>query len=559
MDKKDLFDAFGEIDPDIVARSEKRGPLAKKAGQGVSDKKNGTRNIITLIIIPVAVIAAVTAVTVFSHRQRPSGDPVVNSGTSQPRDPDEDNTQYPGATPDPTPELPSSPSPGAKLSDTFYSSLMSNGFGKVDYPLGLLNLAELTLENGRTIGESVELVDFNENYQDGFDLGLRYEGDGFDIYAACSERVAECYVPEMPEKIKTSSLKLLTNKPLGGLDLPFGICFNDSVDSALLKMGIVFDDFILPADLFDSGNLTTGDRVLEGFWTDEQNEYRQLALTYVYEPGSSDGRTLTYKLWFRSERRKDDDGNCVRYLCLSFDGTSTEQSKLTSVEMSVTETRCGPKDADPTAPAMTEPPLAPTEPPRTDPPATPTKPPVTLSTEQEMIDEAYEALSQTYSEFAGIPSARFSAVCRKTQDSEMQVKAFRVTFYIKIGDLPVDSWYYRYTHDYGNNKTVAVYSDALGRIPAGLIGFDVTEEQMAEYAGQLANQIESQIIPGKLTLPNDFSRDLSWARWQIKDDGWLYLSEEVLAPTVDPKSREFGCEGHAHLFAEIPVIELSRF
>ena len=82
---------------------------------------------------------------------------------------------------------------------------------------------------------------------------------------------------------------------------------------------------------------------------------------------------------------------------------------------------------------------------------------------------------------------------------------------------------------------------------------------MAVYEAELIQQIREQIVPGKLKEPWDLEESIQRnCYWQVKD-GWLCLHMEVISNTVDPESFEYGCQGHAHLFGDVQVVDLSTF
>ena len=108
MDKNDLYNAFDKIDPALVTRSEEGNCFAeKKAKRSFAEKGRG-RMIIPLIIVPLALIAAITVISVTSYKNRTPKDTTVIGPTSVPL-PAETETDAHGATPDPTTESATSP------------------------------------------------------------------------------------------------------------------------------------------------------------------------------------------------------------------------------------------------------------------------------------------------------------------------------------------------------------------------------------------------------------------------------------------------------------------
>ena len=82
MDKNDLYNAFDKIDPALVTRSEEGNCFAKKKAKRSFAEKGRGRMIIPLIIVPLAVIAAIAAISVISYNNRAPGDKTLTGPES---------------------------------------------------------------------------------------------------------------------------------------------------------------------------------------------------------------------------------------------------------------------------------------------------------------------------------------------------------------------------------------------------------------------------------------------------------------------------------------------
>ena len=82
MDKNDLYNAFDKIDPALVTRAEEGNCFAKKKAKRSFAEKGRERMIIPLIIVPLAVIAAIAAISVISYNNRAPGDKTLTGPES---------------------------------------------------------------------------------------------------------------------------------------------------------------------------------------------------------------------------------------------------------------------------------------------------------------------------------------------------------------------------------------------------------------------------------------------------------------------------------------------
>ena len=81
---------------------------------------------------------------------------------------------------------------------------------------------------------------------------------------------------------------------------------------------------------------------------------------------------------------------------------------------------------------------------------------------------------------------------------------------------------------------------------------NLSESRMQEYLDKMEAIIRAQIDPAKLKEPDDLRSTMNWT-WDY--DGGAYMKCESIIYTVDPESFEFGCQGHAHLFAKVEVTD----
>ena len=378
MNKNDLFEAINDIDPVLTARSESGSSFAKSVGKHKAANSGRMRNILPLIIIPVAAVAALTAVIVMSRKNSVRNDPsaIVSSETP---DPTEAGVTEAGATDAaPKTEPPATYDPGDPAqwpvpvsgSDLLYmldSYMRHAGFEYANHPDGLKALSEYRL-NGKKISESAERTSTSADYEDGFEQIAEYALD--DVFMS-SSRSEKTFLQTITG---TKKLFLLTYAKLEGLDLPLKVEFGDSALAVLTKTGIagfaaqMCEEFAAhdsetenfygmitsvnpdPAPVIEPGSEGTAD----------EDSY-VLEFSRSYGPVNADTVfPYEYVLSFTTVQRKD-GVNTERYMALTFSGYSLEQSSLSTVVMIVTETTVRTIEENAT-PAPT-PTAVPTEPP----------------------------------------------------------------------------------------------------------------------------------------------------------------------------------------------------
>lgn len=83
---------------------------------------------------------------------------------------------------------------------------------------------------------------------------------------------------------------------------------------------------------------------------------------------------------------------------------------------------------------------------------------------------------------------------------------------------------------------------------------NLPESRMEEYMSKLETVIKAQFVPGKLKVPEDLRSQMNC--YLEADGDCVYLKCESIIYTVDSESSEFGCQGHAHLFAGVKIEEI---
>ena len=92
-DNNILYEAFGDIDPALAARSETGESFAgKRPARKSAGNKGRGRNLLPLIIIPVALIAAITAMVIISNNGKKVYGP-ADEGTDATPDPEATETE----------------------------------------------------------------------------------------------------------------------------------------------------------------------------------------------------------------------------------------------------------------------------------------------------------------------------------------------------------------------------------------------------------------------------------------------------------------------------------
>ncbi len=237
-DNNILYEAFEDIDPALAARSETGASFAKNSsGRNVGDNRG--RNLLPLIIIPVALIAAITAMVIISGRSKKESEP-ANVGMAATPDPvvsDTAATDTPTAPPTDTPTAP----PEGTLLYAIDDFMCANGFSDIVYPDSLDDLAMRFGSGGKTLkelGGFGESSSFDEPSGDN-STEQHYKGDKYYIQVSHAE---QSKMFDSNIIAVTNTLWLRSNIGLEGLELPFGIRYGDSIADVLAKMGLALPD-----------------------------------------------------------------------------------------------------------------------------------------------------------------------------------------------------------------------------------------------------------------------------------------------------------------------------
>ena len=248
-DNNILYEAFEDIDPALAARSETGASFAKNSsGRNAGDNNRG-RNLLPLVIIPVALIAAITAMVIISNNNNKRHDhaPVGMGTTPEPSaetnvipatdDPTTAATDTPTALPTDTPTAP----PEGTLLYAIDAFMCDNGFSDIVYSDSLDDLAVRFGSGGKTLkelGGFDESSSFDEPSGD-FSTEQHYTGDKYYIQVSHAEQ-SKMFDSNIIAVINT--LWLRSNIGLEGLELPFGIRYGDSIADVLAKMGLALPD-----------------------------------------------------------------------------------------------------------------------------------------------------------------------------------------------------------------------------------------------------------------------------------------------------------------------------
>ena len=648
MNRSDLYNAFNDVDPKLVSRSESGASFAGKAGKRNSGSGKSGWNVLSPILVAVALLATLTVITVVLVKNRNNNDPLANLPTEGPSEAANGSTGDPVGTAIPTTDPFSS-----DTAISYYVSFKKSS-GTVDYILffkngdGSFKTEQYRLEitagestpayyetvvNGVKIGEApvsanvmrtvAGLINSGSGTMafDGHGSSLPLENvsfavDGTEYSVLISSGIYdEKGIPEERNLLLSyhDSWTGLTNEnmPEASIALLFaskGVCEvpgantnyrpGEGADRTAETVSLKHEDGT-KAFVLNQG----GDSEYPGYVLTLASDnfgfelYRCLESPYMYSDDSS----------VRAERLISVNGNpsllpLVQLLLASKRTEANENDQIVTVNSETTPGmykrimmlavlygvdgyidgnfdvarlfRAAKTSATPTPTATAvpqTPPLTatpticietpvPTDPPRTDPPPH-TDPPATPGSEEEMIALSRQALTEQYPEFAGLPSDRLNVtVSRMNNDNSW----WYVRFIITLGGKNLN-WYYEY--EYYNGRYMAEYRNGTDYpdkypercFPDGLLGYEISAEQMAVYEAELIQQIREQIVPGKLKEPWDLEESIQRnCYWQVKD-GWLCLHMEVISNTVDPESFEYGCQGHAHLFGDVQVVDLSTF
>lgn len=536
MDKNDLYNAFDKIDPALVTRSEEGNCFAeKKAKRSFAEKGRG-RMIIPLIIVPLAVIAAITVISVTSYKNsnnRTPKDTTVIGPTSVPL-PAETEIDAHRATPDPTTESATSPAtPMGTMPSTYVppdssqllpaidAYMKSSGFADAKYPDCFNTLAGKIIDNG-TEGK------FDKYTQDDTESQTFY-AENYYFSATNNSRYS------------VRDLTYSAHVELSALPLPFEIDFGDFFIEVMDKMGVAF-----PENAGDSFSITaTADS--DGFPETYEIHFYRTDRTNLGEGEISfdDPSQITYTF-----TQKNNAGQIVleRTMCFGFMGDDPSLSSLTEIYMQVRENYQGDTQTPDNTDHSAEP--TPMLPP-TAPPSTPTASPEPPS-EQKMKDIAYEALSAKFPEFARIPQDRFYVHTFVGSSGNWDVD-----YYLILGGLLFRAINYSYCY-YADRDFSRCFDHCYKGISFDTFSNDFTDAEMAEFKKQLTDQLNEQLVDRNITVPDNYFDDPEHIRidWTIIEDSVLYLGAETIIETGI--ADEYG-DGHAHLFAKVKVLDLKPY
>ena len=521
MDKNDLYNAFDKIDPALVTRSEEGNCFAeKKAKRSFSEKGRG-RMIIPLIIVPLALIAAITVISVTSYKNsnnRTPKDTTVIGPTSVPL-PAETETDAHGATPEPTTESATSPAtPMGTMPSTYVppdsSQLLSaidayminSGFADAKYPDAFDTLSGKIIDNG-TEGK------FDKYTQDDTESQTFY-AENYYFSATNNSRYS------------VRDLTYSAHVELSALPLLFEIDFGDSFTEVMDKMGVAFpenagDSFSISAKADKDASIETYEI---HFYRNDQTNLGEGEISF------DDPSQITYTFI-----QKNNAGQIVleRTMCFGFMGNDPSLSSLTEIFMKVRE-----HDYNDTQT-----------------PSTPTASPEPLS-EQEMKDIAYKALCAEYPQFARIPSERFFIDTFVDSNGD-----WNVDYVLLLGGLRFDAINYSYCY-YADRNFSRCFDHCCKGLSFDTFRNDFTDAEMAEFKKQLIYQIRVQLEEDdhNFNIPDDLEDDLSRPErmllfWSLDDD--LYLSAEVTIYSINIEPD--GPYGHPHLGAKVKVLDLKPY
>ena len=536
MDKNDLYNAFDKIDPALVTRAEEGNCFAeKKAKRSFAEKGRG-RMIIPLIIVPLAVIAAITVISVTSYKNsnnRTPKDTTVIGPTSVPL-PAETEIDAHRATPDPTTEsatslatpmgtMPSTyvPPDSSQLLPAIDAYMKSSGFADAKYPDCFNTLAGKIIDNG-TEGK------FDKYTQDDTESQTFY-AENYYFSATNNSRYS------------VRDLTYSAHVELSALPLPFEIDFGDSFIEVMDKMGVAF-----PENAGDSFSITA---------TADSDSFRETYEIHFYrndqtnlgegEISFNDPSQITYTFI-----QKNNAGQIVleRTMCFGFMGDDPSLSSLTEIYMQVRENYQGDTQTPDNTDHSAEP--TPTLPP-TAPPSTPTASPEPPS-EQKMKDIAYEALSAEFPEFARIPQNRFYVHTFVGSSGNWDVD-----YDLRLGGLRFTAINYSYCY-YADRDFSRCFDNCYKGISFDTFSNDFTDAEMAEFKKQLTDQLNEQLVDRNITVPDNYFDDPEHIRiyWTIIEDSVLYLGAETVIETGI--ADEYG-DGHVHLFAKVKVLDLKPY
>ena len=523
MDKNDLYNAFDKIDPALVTRAEEGNCFAeKKAKRSFAEKGRG-RMIIPLIIVPLALIAAITVISVTSYKNRTPKDTTVIGPTSVPL-PAETETDAHGATPEPTTEsatlpatpmetMPSTyvPPDSSQLLPAIDAYMKNSGFADAKYPDAFDTLsAKLFNTFSAVIDTEVKFEKYN---QDSIETQTFYDESHY-LSAENNSRDSVRY------------LAYVSYAELSALPLPFEIDFGDSFTEVMDKMGVAF-----PENAGDSFSISTKadkDASIETyeihFYRNDQTNLGEGEISF------DDPSQITYTFI-----QKNNAGQIVleRTMCFGFMGNDPSLSSLTEIFMKVRE-----HDYNDTQT-----------------PSTPTAPPEPLS-EQEMKDIAYKALCAEYPQFARIPSERFFIDTFVDSNGD-----WNVDYVLLLGGLRFDAIGYSYCY-YADRDISSCYDHSYKGISFDTFRNDFTDAEMAEFKKQLIYQIRVQLEEDdqNYNIPEDLEDDLSRPErmllfWSLDDDLYLFAEVTIYSINIEPD----GPYGHPHLGAKVKVLDLKPY
>lgn len=523
MDKNDLYNAFDKIDPALVTRSEEGNCFAeKKAKRSFAEKGRG-RMIIPLIIVPLALIAAITVISVTSYKNRTPKDNTVIGPTSVPL-PAETETDAHGATPDPTTEsatlpatpmetMPSTyvPPDSSQLLPAIDAYMKNSGFADAKYPDAFDTLsAKLFNTLSAVIDTEVKFEKYN---QDGIETQSFYDENHY-------------LSAENNSRDSVRDLRYSAHVELSALPLPFEIDFGDSFNEVMDKMGVAF-----PENAGDSYSITA-EADSDGFTETYEINFYHTDRTNLGPGGISfnDPSYITYVF-----TQKDNAGQITlqRTMSFLFGNDDPSLSGLASVDISVRERY----NID------------------TQTPSTPTASPEPLS-EQEMKDIAYKALCAEYPQFARIPSERFFIDTFVDSNGD-----WNVDYVLLLGGLRFDAIGYSYCY-YADRDISSCYDHSYKGISFDTFRNDFTDAEMAEFKKQLIYQIRVQLEEDdhNFNIPDDLEDDLSRPErmllfWSLDDDLYLFAEVTIYSINIEPD----GPYGHPHLGAKVKVLDLKPY
>lgn len=162
--------------------------------------------------------------------------------------------------------------------------------------------------------------------------------------------------------------------------------------------------------------------------------------------------------------------------------------------------------------------------------------------QRETVDRAYNEIIEKYPDFGKIPREMLLEEIYSADNNT------NVLFRFCLGGVPT-----QYICSYSHNIGVSVSNCWIsGEEFKPFTDWQIPEHSMGEIRSMLAKQTLLIMKAEKLDT-GSFDRDKLVIYWSVDDDGQLYANSEYIASVTDETEKQFGCEGHAHVFNKVSV------